>query len=57
LILKDKDFRPAFVFDDADSLLIKRATLDAAGAHAHIVLKDVANYTINYPQERTIRIK
>ncbi len=45
--LKDKDFRPAYVFDDVDDLILENPTLKGNGKHGQIILEDVQNEKID----------
>jgi polygalacturonase len=57
LRLKDKDFRPAFVCDDVNDLKINDVVLKNASSQAQFALKNVANYTIEFPQEKIMILK
>ncbi|WP_291857806.1 glycoside hydrolase family 28 protein [Marinilabilia sp.] len=51
LRLEDKDYRPAFVFDDVTNLRIECTKIENAGSQAQFVLKDVVNHKIEFPAE------
>lgn len=47
LILKNSDFRPAFVIDNVSNLKIENPKIIGHGEHAQIILKDVWNEEID----------
>ncbi len=57
LKLEDKDFRPAFVFDDVEKLNVQNTKLENSGSQAQFVLKSVLDYSIDYPVEKIRIIK
>lgn len=57
LLLDDKDFRPAFVFDDVDNLNIESTKIENAGSHAQFVLKEVVDHKIEFPVEKILIVK
>jgi len=43
----DRDFRPAFVFDDVDGLMLDKIDIQPTNQASQIILKDVRNYSIS----------
>ncbi|MCW3804738.1 glycoside hydrolase family 28 protein [Plebeiibacterium marinum] len=57
LKLEDKDFRPAFVFDDVEKLDVQNTKLENCGSQAQFALKNVLDYNIDYPVEKITIVK
>lgn len=57
LRLEDKDYRPAFVFDDVTNLRIESTKIENAGSQAQFVLKNVVNHKIDLPAEKISMVK
>ena len=57
LRLENKDYRPAFVFDDVADLSIESTKIENGGSQAQFVLKDVVDHKIEFPAEKVLIVK